>query len=184
MNQNLTKYISVPRLEAYSDFDEYKTNIQYCKRCYVYLNILEVALRNAINDFACSVFGDNWLTTKSLDRFKRSQVDSILEKDSQATNDIIVSRLHFSFWCSMFDKYTKGNLALRDKNLKSIFQGIPDDMSVSDIRNKLDRVRRFRNRVYHYEKVINTKYFTIENDILDIVRYIDSSLLELVSELK
>ena len=51
MKENIkNRYFSWVRLSAYNSFDDYKSNLKISKEYYIPLSILEIGLRNAIND--------------------------------------------------------------------------------------------------------------------------------------
>lgn len=53
-----------------------------------------------------------------------------------------------------------------------------------EVYKKLDHIRNFRNRIFHYEKVINKDHFSdILNEIHFILNMFDAELAEFVMEL-
>lgn len=67
MNQEqIERYISKARLDAYSSIEEYSQNLLFSRHFYIPLAILEVALRNSINDYLTAKVGDKWLDNETL----------------------------------------------------------------------------------------------------------------------
>ena len=59
------KFISKSRLQSYSGLKEYRENILFSKSFYVPLSILEVSLKNSLDDHFIKTIGTNWLFNKS-----------------------------------------------------------------------------------------------------------------------
>ena len=43
---------------------------------------------------------------------------------------------------------------------------------------KLNHIRKFRNRVFHYENILKEEFKNIEDDIYEILSYFDNELVE------
>ena len=72
MNSSLiNKFISNSRFSSYKDFDEYSKNLVFSKNAYIPLSILEVALKNSIDDLLSDTIGTDWI-----------EKDDFLTKDS------------------------------------------------------------------------------------------------------
>ena len=67
MKENIkNRYFSSVRLSSYNSFDDYKSNLKISKEYYIPLSILEIGLRNAINDCFSIEFGENWINSDIL----------------------------------------------------------------------------------------------------------------------
>ena len=53
-------FISKKRIESYKNIDEYIKNLTFSKNSYIPLSVLEIALRNAINNFFSIEVGVEW----------------------------------------------------------------------------------------------------------------------------
>lgn len=77
---------------------------------------------------------------------------------------------------------------MRLSDIKSIFPNLPskkEKLITRDyINKKLNHIRKFRNRVFHYEKIINkAEYKNIKNDIFELLLYFDKDIYNLADEL-
>ena len=104
----------------------------------------------------------------------------MLQKRRESTSrEKIIAELSFGFWVNLFKKpYDK---KLRIKDLKKVFPNLPSKqeklMNREVIYRELNHIRNFRNRVFHYEKVINKdNYNTVLSEIEEILNYFDTEL--------
>ena len=181
----ISKFITTKRLSTYNDFSEYEQNLIKSKEYYVPLSILEIALRNSINMLFTRFYGGGWLIGGA--QFLRGdllgKIDDAKEKlnirNEDVTKDKLVAELSFGFWTALFQSpYDK---QMRLNNLKHIFPNLPkkeDDFIDRKIMSaKLDHIRKFRNRIFHYEKIIGkSEYDSIEADIYEILGYFDDEI--------
>lgn len=184
------KYISEKRLQSYKNFDEYKQNIYLSEKYYILLSIFEVTLRNAINFYFTLKISKDWLDTSVLhddtkQRIKEAK-NKILQRKEIVTHDKIIAELPFGFWTSLFRK-SYSNM-LRIKDIQLIFPNLPTKNKKMINRNILDKelnhIRKFRNRVFHYERVINKSlYADIENSIYELLTYFDMEIYDFAKEM-
>lgn len=191
----IKKYISAPRLQTYEivslndtkrALKFYQTNIRLSQAFYPLLTIVEVILRNAINEEMSAHFSDvNWLINQqngfmvdpsltSIDRhsglpkhnhfLKSSVAKSIRKIGAGYTQGKIISTLEFGFWTAFFDNY---HYRILSGVPIQIFSRLPKGTNRAMIFDKLTRIRDFRNRVYHNEPilfdkdVVGTPYFSL-----------------------
>jgi hypothetical protein len=129
----------------------YKINIKLSESCYVSLSVLEIALRNAIHTKCSNEF---WLQTNLEDSLSKQVKDAegkILTSHKEITSGRLISELTFGFWTSLFNrKYAN----LLWKPLHRVFHRIPTEQRQrAFISPKLNSIRTFRNRIYHYEPI-------------------------------
>ena len=185
MNAHLIeRYISEARFGKYKNLDEYEENLFFSKNSYIPLSVLEVALRNAIDNLLTQKVGEQWHEDNSFltkdSQFKVQQAKEMLQKRRESTSrEKIIAELSFGFWVNLFKKpYDK---KLRIKDLKKVFPNLPSKqeklMNREVIYRELNHIRNFRNRVFHYEKVINkNNYNTVFSEIEEILNYFDTEL--------
>jgi len=190
--RNINKFITSKRLSSYTNIGEYESNLQQSKEYYIPLSILEVALRNSINSLFERFYGLGWLTAGA--QFLRgdllAKIDDAKEKlrvrNEDITKDKLVAELSFGFWTALFQ--SPYSHQMRTSNLKQIFPNLPKKEEYFIDRKimsaKLDHIRKFRNRVFHYEKIVGkSEYDTIEADIYEILNYLDKELYNLAERL-
>lgn len=180
----INEFISQERLGSYKSFDEYIANLTFSKNSYIPLSVLEIALRNAINKFLTLSIGDNWyedqnfLTKDSIRKVEEAKNVLLSRRESVSKNKII-AELSLGFWVNLFKKpYDK---KLRINELKKIFPNLPHAkeklINREILYRELNHIRNFRNRVFHYEKVINkNNYNSVHDEIFEILRYFDREI--------
>lgn len=205
MIANLTDILGFPispvRLEAYraehdSDLNmlvNYLWNIELSEALYPSLQTFEVALRNSIHTALSAHFkSEFWFDSDILLDW---QQDTVQEARNQLTTykkpheaGRIVAELPFGFWSSMFNSPYEATLWYPNKAalLDEVFPNLPRSMRTrKKISLRVERVRRLRNRVFHYEPVwnkddledrhaqIHEALFWISNEMRDILRLFD-----------
>lgn len=182
----IKKYISQKRFDKYRDLEEYEENLCFSQKSYIPLSVLEVALRNAIDDFLIVKVGENWhedttfLTKDS--QIKVRQARELLQKRRELTSKHkIIAELSLGFWVNLFKRPYEKKMRIAD--LKKVFPNLPSKkeklINREIIYKELNHIRNFRNRVFHYEKVINKdNYNDIFKEINEILNYFDSELCE------
>ena len=185
-----TKFISDIRLSHFKDFDEYKQNIYQSEKYYILLSIFEVSLRNSIDNYFKEKISSNWLESEILHFDTKQRIieskNKIELRKEVLTHDKIISELSFGFWTSFFRK-SYSNL-IRIKDIKYIFPNIPKRSQKLITRQILDKelnkIRKFRNRVFHYEKIINKiEYTNMKDDISILLVYFDDEIHKFAKEL-
>lgn len=188
----IKKYISDARFNKYSSFDEYQENLILSKQFYIPLSILEVSLRNAIDSYFVNLYGQNWLLNEA-QFLQRDALEKIfhakaklVERRENITHSKLTAELTLGFWTSLFQKpYDK---TMRLQTLKGIFSNLPkQEVKFIDrkiISAQLNHIRKFRNRIFHFEKVINKEEFnTIQNDINEVLGFLNNDVYEFVKRL-
>jgi hypothetical protein len=185
------KYISEDRLSSYNDFEEYRQNLLISKNAYIPLSILEIALRNALNTYLTIKIGQDWhvdntfLTPMAQKKIKEVN-DTLKGRKEIDSKEKVIAELNFGFWVSLFQKPYQNYF--RTKDLRQIFPNMPLKTELfldrEEIYKKLDHIRRFRNRVFHYEKVINKDHYNeIVKDINFVLAIFDDALAEFAATL-
>ncbi|WP_418186026.1 hypothetical protein ACNSOS_04000 [Aliarcobacter vitoriensis] len=191
MKESLIKqYISENRFKSYKNLDEYSQNLIFSQNSYIPLSILEIALRNALNNHLSKIVSENWYEDDFLTNDSKEKVSQakglLLKRKEKTTKEKIIAELSFGFWVNLFKKpYEK---KLRIKDIKLIFPNLPTKeeklINRDFLFKKLNHIRNFRNRVFHYEKVLNKDNFNnIYNEIFDIIKYFDDELYQYTKSL-
>ncbi len=173
---DLEKYISKVRLNNFLTHcknDEnkalllYKANIRLSKSFYPLLSILEISLRNSINQAMIHHFGDsNWILNQRVGFMRmigdNGRMEKLVNKAETslniagkiATNDRIVSELSFGFWTKFYNQRVYRRLTNSPinafPNIPSTYQSRNNTILIS---NELNAIREFRNKVYHNETI-------------------------------
>jgi hypothetical protein len=200
-NAIIDKIISQERLQPYishhsGDTEKaiahYKANILISESFYPLISILEVGLRNSIDkQFVRRFSDDKWFDNiEFIQIVSKYQIDRISEartniqsSKKEITTGRIISELTFGFWTSLFD--TKFEMTLW-KNLRFSFPNCQkENRKRKIISAKLNRIRKFRNRIFHHEAIswnidVLNAY---KHDIIEGINWLDKDLLNWIGEL-
>ena len=186
----ITKYISSERFKSYSGVDEYIENLIFSKKAYIPLSILEISLKNSINNLLTEKLGENWLENKDfLTNDSLRKIDEakkiLYTRAEHISKSKIIAELSFGFWVNLFKKPYE--MKLRTKDISKIFTNLPPRkekmINREVIYKELNHIRNFRNRVFHYEKVINkNNYNQIFKEIDEVLFYFDKELFDCVKK--
>ena len=190
---NLGNSISRDRLQPYRQgnpqddlaaYAAYAWNIAICESLYPALCCAEIALRNSIHTAATRRFGsDFWFVGRlkqqeqeQLDRL-RQHIDPSGEKSLSATD--FVSGLSLGFWVDLF----KGRYEqiLWPQMLQAVFPHATRHQAAREpLYQRLNRIRRLRNRVFHYEPVWHWVDLPDQHRmILETIGWISPAMLDL-----
>ncbi len=199
--KKLEKCLSKDRLSVYlGDGVSYRIaaarylwNIAICESLYAPLQMVEVGLRNAIDQSMLKIVGEvKWYDQVSLTTWGYDQVGHAKTKISrdrkQVTAGRVIAELHFGFWTSMFEShYEQSDAYFLPQGIKLTFPYLVKSLhNRKKIKSQLDQIRKLRNRVFHHERVIHwqdlpEKYDLIiqtigwmSTDLEEISRLVDS----------
>lgn len=203
--QKLEYYLSQPRLDRFLTATRnskskaqklYRINLRVAQSFYPILNLFEIFLRNIVNRQISSHFADsNWIISEKtgfmndnslrkskffLKKSVEKAEETIRRKGSTITAGKVIAEQSFGFWTSLFDTH-------HYKLIKGVvihaFPNKPNYINRNQLNQKLNRVREFRNRIYHNEPICfngTTIDFTnatnIRNEIYELLEWIDSDL--------
>ena len=183
--------LSVPRIGKYRTACKgdkskamilYRYNIKLCQKFYGILGVLEIILRNAINEhFKTQLQDNNWLITQAQVGFLVNCQDVIFKekdklKNSQKyTHDKLVASLSFGVWTFMFSRNCYKNSG---KTLLKIFPNKTPGLNQRNIYSDLDKLRTFRNRIAHHEPLCFDNLGTanaiyVQENLSLIIKYIN-----------
>ncbi len=139
----------------------YEANIALSEALYTPLSILEVAIRNKINEelvrkYKRTDWYADWYKHPVLRHAWReinSAIFQLHEENKPIAPDKVIAGLMFGFWTSLFnDRYERELWA----NLRFIFPNMPKVIKQrKNISSPLNDIRRaLRNRIYHNEPII------------------------------
>jgi hypothetical protein len=194
--QQLKYYLSGPRFNVYlsktnNDFDKayrlYKVNIELSEAFYPILSVLEVSLRNAVNEALKLHFNDPYWFKNSLPveflPYVSEATQKLTAQHKNITADRIIAELNFGFWNRLFNRHYTGLLW---KPLRLIFKNTPKHLRQRDtIADALYRIRTLRNRIYHYEPIFGNLQ-NIENqynEMLTFLTWFDNDLPKLLTDI-
>ena len=191
------QFISESRLGGYKNFNEYKENLLLSKSFYLPLSILEISLKNSIDNHFVNQIGIDWLFDKDFIKqqlqYKIDNAIKILNQNNKTYNknkilnhNNLMSELSFGFWIMLLKKPYQQYLRYND--LKQIFPNLPSSKDKKINRHfvftKLNKIRLFRNKVFHHDRIINkSEYKNMMSEIYEVLSYFDEEIVQITKEL-
>ncbi len=197
---DLEKYratISIERLKSFSYGNEniteeallkiYELNIKVSQSLYPALSIVEIHLRNAIDTMMQTLFSKTWLEDElqnnkilyEYDYKKLQKAYSTLKtkyRKGSITHGKLVSELTFGFWVNLCSKKYNPKIWTKKGTFKGVFVNYKRDKKeeIHEISEKLNKIKKLRNRVFHYEPILykKEKFGEIYNIICEIIAYL------------
>ena len=170
--QALRLPISPIRLEAYrlangNDLDmivNYVWNIELSEALYPCLQTFEIALRNSVHQALTNHYqSEYWFDRGDLLEWQQERVrdarDELTKSQKPLEAGRIVAELTFGFWSSMFNSpyeeilWHANGAVLIDRVFPSLPRALRNRKKLSQ---RVERIRRLRNRVFHYEPIWKT----------------------------
>ncbi|MBC7196332.1 MAG: Abi family protein [Deferribacterales bacterium] len=187
-NDRLTPYEKI--LKTKDDkiiLSHYIWNIKLSECFYPLLQILEISLRNSINNAIIDYFGfDDWYEDKYGILEKNELVlvskakDEITKRTEDLTKGKIIAELNFGFWTSLFNK--RYDVKLWHKIIKKVFPDLlRKNRNRKYLSRKLNEIRKLRNRIFHHEPIWNNVGLKeIHDDIVEVIGGIDTHIKKMV----
>lgn len=177
----LRKALSEPRFATYlakGGNDEryalalYLYNVRIARAFLFPLGVVEVTLRNAIDERLVAIHGRDWhrdtffrqsvLTTESLAALDKA----ITRSGPNPSRGQVIAELTFDFWSNLLrPEYSD----FWRTNLNIVFPNIPRGMSRREVQGMVRTINTFRNRVAHHEPVLDLNITDIHAKIVDLV---------------
>ena len=174
----------------------YRINLRVCQNFYPLLNLFETFLRNAIDhQLAIHFDNPNWIIAEkngfmsdsslASSRFflknavtKAERIIRNSGKPVHASN--VIAEQSFGFWTALYDNH---HYRLLRGSIIHCFAHKPTSINRSTISQKLNRIRKFRNRIYHNEPICFENQMIsfqeaekIRKEIFDMALWIDPQL--------
>ena len=154
--QRLSTYVRLFNGDRMKALEYYQLNIKIAESFYPLLLYAEVSLRNLVHR-SCTIHfkTDQWF------RFcqQEEQVAEwelvkkrINDNFQEASTDKIIAELTFGFWCSLLNKR---NAKYFWKPLQHAFPNLHKSVKREELASAINQVRKFRNRIFHYEPICN-----------------------------
>ncbi|PWK28591.1 Abi-like protein [Arcicella aurantiaca] len=189
----------------------YKANLEISQAFHPLLGMVEVVLRNHLNERLSSYFNDSdWIinqksgfmadpsltyvqkhtrkkvTNNFLKREVQKVEDRLRKSDIPITSGKIIAEQTFGFWTDLFEVHHYK--LLKGKPIQ-IFKGLPNNYGRKEIMDDLTKIRRFRNRINHNEPICFvgncidfTETIQVYTSICNILKWIDPQLIKIMKE--
>lgn len=198
---HLQQALASERLDAYRQdgalplvtLARYLWNMAVCESLYSPLQIVEIALRNALHRELASHFGtsewyDDIACWNLLSEPQRSQIDEakdvLRHKSKPVTAGRVVAELTFGFWTAFFNKrFAQNRIVVQLAS--GAFRSAPrQERDISKLNRRWGKIREIRNRVFHHERIIHwTDLDGQHSDMLETTRWLSPQLEEMARAL-
>lgn len=190
---DLEKHFSAARLGRYlasCGGDEeraaraYVSNMLLAEAMMPMLNVLEIALKNAIHRRLSILYGrPDWWEAWNGNAAFQWQLREVVSAKAKlgrraeaATTDKIIAELALGFWSSLFNVHFQTVLW---KDLRLIFPRCPKPQRQRHtISSALNQVRELRNRVFHHEQLLwlDPALIDLHSKGIEVVGWLDPQL--------
>lgn len=187
----LAHFLSAERLATYLrsagndeqiSVDLYMENLNQCGILYGKLHWLEVGLRNAMNRQLSQKYDNEWfdnphigLNEKDISQIEKAKAQ-LVKENKPLTNSNIIAQLSFGFWVNLFNfEYD----TLWRHCLRRTFTPQSGTLERKRISGTLHPILKLRNRIAHYEPILGYDLPKMQQDMVDIVRWIEPNITEL-----
>lgn len=166
----------------------YSDNIQISQAMYPELCTLEIILRNSIDNTLQKYISSCWLEDEIqkqslLDDYDHQTLlkaysatkEDCISAQKTLTRGKIIANLSFGFWTNICSKKYTSAIWNKRNCFKGVFENYPSaKQEISKISKKLYRIRRLRNRIFHYEQIFKypMKVLNLYNEIMEILSYL------------
>jgi len=161
----------------------YRWNAQVASAFWTPLHFMEIAVRNAVHDAMAESSSDPWWFRDGVNLdgaawlypFEREGVaKALLKLHAPLTPGKAVAELHFGFWVGLLSgRYVPGDGGADYHDLIWVKGGVSRKFGGAKrgvVHKRLDRLRRFRNRIAHHEHLLDANLDVIAADIDSILR--------------
>lgn len=162
---------------------KYLWNMTLCESLYPALNLLEIGVRNSVHHTMSLRHGAFWFDggCLPLNGYQKDCVqiakNELVKRHRPVSAGAVVAEVSFGFWVSLFERHL-------DRSwrglLKNAFPNArPANRNVPHIRKTLDPLRRFRNRVFHHERILHCSPSNQHAECRIVIGWLGGDLLAL-----
>jgi hypothetical protein len=157
----------------------YVWNANVCEAFYVPLKFAEVITRNAVLPTITAKYGQNWYLKRAFTgqlmpepeaQLNRAIRDEAKQHGPAMTGAHVASGLNFGFWDHLTTK--RYDHLLWKNGIHQSFPNAPPAAKREDLRNKIERVRLWRNRIAHYKSIFDKNPVQKHNEILELIGWV------------
>jgi len=168
----------------------YIWNIRLCEAFYLPTQLAEVCARNAIVKPVARRFTNDWHASPAfraiLPPRLMLELDRVVDEEQRTkrglfTVDHVVAGLSFGFWLNLLTAGYDKQLWLN--GVRVSFPYFPGPLGRQDLYDRLDRMRRWRNRIAHHNAIFDKNPRAELVNTLDIIGWVCPETRWLAAEL-
>ncbi len=168
---NIPQLLSQKRLAKYNasgsnSLKLHTYNVELSETFYPIISYFEIVLRNKINTIFTNYYGKNWILQGTLEFNQAHKVDidkakkQLTSAGKKIEHDYLISELNFGFWTRFFTKEYNAKIWDKHENLLQEIFNKTKRNNLSEKRATLNKIRDYRNRIFHYGSIINPNLAT------------------------
>lgn len=173
--ERLDKYLNASGNDLDLAIGLYERNTRLAESFYTPLQALEICLRNHIDRELSSTYGADWMTNGQppLAAWAANTIGSTIAdlngQKAPVTPGDIVAELHFGFWLSLLGQQYDNTLWRTACYRAFSASGRP--LKRKRVHNRLNALRRFRNRVAHHEPIFHANLQQVHDEIIEAAEW-------------
>ena len=166
----------------------YEDNILHGLRFMLVMHFLEIALRNDMYAAMRALLGLHWfqkedaLLESRTNQFARAQTN-LRRQGKPPTHDNFIAELPLGFWVGLLAKKYEYRHQYWRRCLHACFPLRPPGTERGQLHDKLNSLRRFRNKVAHHERIIHHDPKSITESAMEVLGWISPQLREWARQL-
>lgn len=184
--------LSPARLERYLDATNgdkqlalrtYAWNARLCSEIYFPLQTAEIVVRNVIHHTLTRRYGAGWYSRKAFidvlpnrhkEELEHRVFDEQMKRQSVFTVNHVVAALPFGFWCQLLTKNFEP--LLWQQGMRRSFPNVPAHYPREELYLRLEKLRRFRNKVAHHYAIFDQHVIREHQNALGIIGWVSHDM--------
>ena len=180
----LAETLPLARLQSFLKAEDYEPlaagklyleNLHASARLWIFFNIFEILLRNAISKQLFLIFPDQpwWMEAEGLLSKERRTVKTVRSyvesKKGEVTFGDVIGATSLGFWTELLSKNYHQRLWV-----KGLSQAFPEYKGKRrDLHTAVERLRKLRNRIAHHEPILNRDLEYDFNLLISLIGYME-----------
>jgi hypothetical protein len=188
-SERLITYMAAAGKDKNSAFALYLWNCTLCEAFFVSLHFAEIVCRNAIHNRLLTRYGSTWFENATFlnvmdSRFREELTNAVSEErlahPADMTAHHVDSALTFAFWQHLTTKRFERMLWAAD-GIRASFPNIPNRIGRQELYERIESVRRWRNRIAHHQAIFDKGPMSKHQDTLGLIRWVCSDTGDWIS---
>ncbi len=160
-------------------FSLYLWNCTLCEAFYLPMHFAEIIIRNAIHNQLINRHGEVWYENRAiignLDPRRETEFDELLKTErarhgNKLTCHHLVAELSFGFWQHLLTK--RFQRVIWATEIRSAFPNLPNSMERQDVHDRVEMIRKWRNRIAHHKPIFDRQPSAKYQEILQLSHWV------------
>lgn len=174
--ERLQKYLHSTGGDLDTALSLYERNMRLASAFYVPLQCLEVCLRNKLHMELTQKYSSDWYTNGKVELSRDTAISisnaihQIENSKSGMTAGAVIAELSFGFWVSILGR--RYDATIWRSALTKAFKDNGKNMKRDPIHQRLNALRRFRNRVAHHEPIFDRDLTAVHSELIEAIGWL------------